>query len=243
MLFKWLKGEFTKIEIVTETVRRFWVQIPELETIDFAPGQFMTFDLPIAPKRNLRLRSYSIASAPDGSNILEFVIVHLNGGKGSSYLFNDIKVGDAVKLRGPAGTFILPKIEDTDTEICFICTGTGLAPFRSMLLDIKNHSKAHPPIKLIFGTRRMKDVLYYDEMKQLATEMSNLDYFVALSREEVPEAIGSKGYVHPIYEKLYADKRPTTFYICGWEDMVKEAQERLLAMGYDRKQIKFELYG
>lgn len=243
MLFKWLKGEFIKIEAVTETVRRFWVQIPELEKIDFSPGQFMTFDLPIAPKRNLRLRSYSIASAPDGTNILEFVIVHLNGGKGSSYLFNDIKVGDVVKLRGPAGTFVLPKTLNTDTEMCFICTGTGLAPFRSMLLDIKNHDKPHPPIKLIFGTRRMNDVLYYEEMKQLAADMDKMDYFLALSREEVPESIGSKGYVHTIYEKLYADQRPATFYICGWEDMVKEAQERLLAIGYDPKQIKLELYG
>ena len=65
MLLKWYKGAFTRIEVVNETVKRFWVEIPELEKIDFTPGQFMTFDLPIHPKRNQRWRaSFTIFSQP-----------------------------------------------------------------------------------------------------------------------------------------------------------------------------------
>ena len=231
MLLKWYKGKFTRIEEVNETVKRFWVEIPELEKIDFTPGQFMTFDLPIHPKRNQRWRSYSIASAPDGTNVLEFVIVNLNGGKGTDYLFNEVKVGTQLKLKGPAGVFTLPKELNTDTEICFICTGTGLAPFRSMLLDIYHNDKPHPKIQLIFGTRTIDGILYHEEMQQLAANMDKLDYHVTLSRETAPEWTGPTGYVHPVYEQLYADRRPATFYLCGWENMVKEARQRWLRLG------------
>ncbi len=61
-------------------------------------------------------------------------------------------------------------------------------------------------------------------------------------REQNPAWAGEKGYVHAVYEKLYADKRPAMFYLCGWKVMIKEGRDRLQAMGYDKKQIKFELY-
>ena len=75
MLQPWLKSVVIKTEDITHSTRRFWVQIPKLERFDFEPGQFVTFDLPIHEQRNKRWRSYSIASAPDGTNVFELVIV------------------------------------------------------------------------------------------------------------------------------------------------------------------------
>ena len=89
--------------------RRFWIQIPELESFDFEPGQFVTLDLPIHEKPAKRIRSYSIASWPDGTNVIELVIVFLEGGAGTTYLFNEVKVGSQLTLRGPQGVFTLPE--------------------------------------------------------------------------------------------------------------------------------------
>ena len=69
MLQPWRTGTVIKIENASATTRRFWIQIPELEVFDFKPGQFVTLDLPIHEKTNKRWRSYSISSAPDGTNI------------------------------------------------------------------------------------------------------------------------------------------------------------------------------
>lgn len=62
MLEPWRKGVVVKIAEETSATRRFWIQIPEVESFDFIPGQFVTLDLPIHEKKNKRWRSYSIAS-------------------------------------------------------------------------------------------------------------------------------------------------------------------------------------
>jgi CDP-4-dehydro-6-deoxyglucose reductase len=226
-----------RIENETPNTRRYWIQIPELEKFDFIPGQFITLDLPIHEKPNKRIRSYSIASWPDGTNVVELVIVLLEGGSGTTYLFNQVDVGSELTLRGPQGVFTLDE-EDLQKEILMICTGTGIAPFRSMANYIKLHNVAHKNIYLIFGTRKKSDLLYYEEMKAL--QLENFHYIPTLSREEWD---GRKGYVHAIYEELCAGKQPALFLLCGWKVMIDEAKQRILAMGYDKKSIHQELYG
>src|SRR5580692_8931058 len=137
MLQPWRTGTVIRIEQEAAQTRRFWIQIPELSAFDFEPGQFVTLDLPIHEKPNKRWRSYSIASWPDGSNIIELVIVLLEGGAGTHYLFNEVGVGSELTLRGPQGVFTLPA--PIDNDLFFICTGTGIAPFRSMSHYLSTH--------------------------------------------------------------------------------------------------------
>jgi ferredoxin-NADP reductase len=162
----WKKGKVIRIESVTTTTKRFWIEMPEQEPFDFIPGQFVTMDLPIHEKPNKRIRSYSIASWPDGTNVFELVIVLLEGGEGTRYLFNEVTVGSELTFRGPQGVFIL-KEDDLQKDIFLICTGTGIAPFRSMGHHIKIHNIPHKNIYLLFGTRTKNDLLYYNELSEL----------------------------------------------------------------------------
>ncbi|WP_143309900.1 ferredoxin--NADP reductase [Chitinophaga vietnamensis] len=235
----WYTGIVTKIVDATYNTRRFWIQIPEVTQFDFKPGQFVTLDLPIHEKKNKRWRSYSIASHPDGTNVIELVIVLLEGGAGSTYLFNEVREGSELLLRGPQGVFVLP--EPLDKELFLICTGTGIAPFRSMSQYMRLHNIQHAPINLIFGCRYEKDLLYAEELKQLEAEWPGFTYIPTLSREENWQ--GHKGYVHAIYESMLHDRRPANFFLCGWKAMIDEAKQRIQAMGYDRKSIHQELYG
>jgi len=227
------------INIIQEThnTRRFILQVPSVEKFDFKPGQFITFDLPIADKPNKRIRSYSIASWPDGTNTFELVIVLLEGGLGTTYLFNEVTVGSELTFRGPQGVFTLDD-DDLSKDIIMICTGTGVAPFRSMATYIKLHNIPHKNIYLIYGTRTRKDLLYYEELKNL--DLENFHYIPTLSREQWE---GRSGYVHPIYEELCANRQPVSFLLCGWKVMIDEAKQRIQAMGYDKKSIHQELYG
>jgi CDP-4-dehydro-6-deoxyglucose reductase len=233
----WRTGKVIRIENETPNTRRYWIQIPELEKFDFIPGQFITLDLPIHEKPNKRIRSYSIASWPNGTNVVELVIVKLEAGQGTNYLFNHVDIGSELTLRGPQGVFTLDD-DDYAKEIFMICTGTGIAPFRSMANYIKLHNIPHKDIYLIFGTRKRTDLLYYEEMKNLGLE--NFHYIPTLSREEWE---GRSGYVHAIYEELCANKQPALFLLCGWKVMIDEAKQRILALGYDKKSIHQELYG
>lgn len=240
----WQTGIVTKIVDETYNTRRFWIQVPEIQRFDFTPGQFVTLDLPIHEKPNKRWRSYSIASWPDDTNTFELLIVLLEGGAGTTYLFNEVKEGSALTLRGPQGVFTLPA--EIDKDLYFICTGTGIAPFRSMVHHIKNHQVPHKNIYLIFGTRSQKDLLYHNEIKELEAEVDGFRFIPTLSREEWE---GCCGYVHAVYENLVAENKtgdelsPANFYLCGWKAMVDEAKHRILELGYDKKQIHLELYG
>jgi glycine betaine catabolism B len=241
----WRKAIVTRIENETPNTRRFWIQVPELEVFDFKAGQFVTIDLPIHEKVNKRWRSYSIASWPDGTNVFELLIVLLDGGAGSTYLFNNIEVGSELTLRGPQGVFILP--EPIEKDLYFICTGTGIAPFRSMVHHIKRHRIPHKEIYLLFGTRTQQDLLYPAEMKGLEMEVEGFHYLPTLSREKWD---GCCGYVHEIYENIVHQKMngdnslpPSAFYLCGWKSMVDEAKKRIQELGFDRKAIHQELYG
>ena len=110
-----------------------------------------------------------------------------------------------------------------------------------MIRHIFNHSIPHKNLYLVFGNRFEKDILYKSEFEQLTQEHPSFKFIPVLSRDNIGWT-GRKGYVHPVYEEIFADKRPATFFLCGWRDMLHDARQRIEAMGYDRKEIKFESY-
>lgn len=238
----WYDSVVVKIENASPTVRRFWLEIQGDEPFRFRAGQFVTFDLPIHERRQKRWRSYSIANAPvEGGRLLEFCIVKMENGAGSTWLYEEVEVGSAIRFKGPDGAFYLP--ETIENDLIFIATGTGVAPFRSMIFDLKNRGVAHRNIHLIFGTRTEDGILYRSEFEKLAAQLPDFQYDIALSRQ--PDWPGWQGHVHQIYLEKYADVRPDRrFYLCGWSNMIDEAVANLLLkMGYDRRQIIYELYG
>jgi len=247
MLQPWRSGRVIRIEDETPNTRRFWFEVPELDHFDFLPGQFVTLDLPIHEKSNKRWRSYSIASWPDGTNVFELIIVRLPEGSGTQYLFEEVQVNTVIPFRGPQGVFTLQ--EPLKEHTFFICTGTGVAPFRSMLHQIRNKAIAHQSLYLIFGCRKQSDLLYFQELKGLEASLRGFQYLPTLSREEWP---GETGYVHRIYQRLMDELSHTQadsltenarFYLCGWKNMIDEAKNYLLNAGVPKKEIIQEIYG
>jgi CDP-4-dehydro-6-deoxyglucose reductase len=247
----WRTGTVIRIEDETYNTKRYFIKVNELESFNFKAGQFVTLDLPIHEQKNKRWRSYSIASWPDGSNVFELLIVLLEGGAGTTYLFNEINVGSELIFRGPQGVFTLP--ENIEKDLFFICTGTGIAPFRSMLNYIRLHEIPHKNLYLIFGCRTKKDLLYHEEMRVLENKMEIFTYMPTLSREGWDGQAGYTGYVHSLYEEICKKNNeacedlqnlsPASFYLCGWKFMIDDARQKIVALGYDRKAIHLELYG
>ncbi len=221
----------------TKNIRRFFLRFNELSEFKFKPGQHVKIEFPIPSKKNYR--QYSIANAPNGSNIIELLIVLDPNGMATPYLLNKVDIGSYLKVSEARGNFIYN--EDIKTDIIMICTGTGLAPLRSIYLDIYNRNLEHKNIYLVFGTRYMHDMIYLDEMQELGST-GTFFFYPVLSREQSAEWNGERGYVHNVYKKIINERRDFEIYICGWREMVSEARQNLLTMGFNRNQIHFERY-
>ncbi len=234
-----LNAVIQQVYPVTDNTKRFIISCVDLSVFPFIPGQFITIHFTINGKKINR--SYSIASPPSHTNSFELVISRKAEGAVSDYIWENFKSGTSLSISQPQGKFSLPSKQETD--LCFIATGTGIAPLRSMILSLLNQKGYSHQIYLIFGVRMAKDILYREAFENLAQTNKNFHFIPVLSRETNPEWEGEKGYVHAVYASLFAHLPPMTFYLCGWKEMLREATQNLLTMGYKKSDIHFESYG
>jgi ferredoxin-NADP reductase len=199
----------------------------------FVPGQFLSLTAAIGDDEVTR--AYSIVSPPDGGRFALCANL-VQDGHLSPFLFA-LNLGDEIQFKGPYGAFILRR---PVSDSIFVATGTGIAPFRSMLLS---HLDANPGHRftLIFGVRHEHGLLYHDELNGLAELHANFDYRPTLTRP--PEHwTGRTGRVQqPVIEAL-GDRRDIDVYICGLREMVDDVRAKLKELGLDRKRIIYEKY-
>jgi ferredoxin-NADP reductase len=204
------------------------------EGLQFAPGQFVSFTAAIGAKQITR--AYSLASAPHtGVNRFELCLNLAPEGLFSHHLFR-MKPGDTVEMRPPLGMFVL---RQPPRDSLFVATGTGIAPFRSML---KAHlSASSPQFTLLFGVRHESHLVYRSEFEELARQYPHFQFWPTLSRPE-PSWSGRSGHVQAHLEEALAGRRDVDVYLCGLKLMVDDLRSRLKAAGFDRKQIFYEKY-
>lgn len=236
----------------TANTKRFIFLVESADLLSYQPGQFITCDLPIGEKRLQRWRSYSIANRCDETQQIEFCISCKKDGPASEYFFHKIQKGDIIKAKGPEGTFILPQKENL--QLVLICTGTGMAPYRAMLQEILHSGHSFNAIHLIFGCRKVEDILYRKEWALWSDAIPNFYGTICLSREEklnvedFPGVRFINSYVHAAYLEFLNDntlpREQTIFMLCGWQEMIDEAIAKLyLEQKIPREQIRFELFG
>ena len=224
------------INIITVTpyLKRFFIQYDQ--AMPFQSGQFVIIEFGQL-NHQFSTRSYSIADRTEGDTI-ELCVVLKEDGAATPLLFNQ-QIGDVLKVSNPQGRFVLPELCPEDISYGFICTGTGVAPFRAMIKDLLINRKITAPVHLFFGCRKQADILYREEFEQLAETYSNFHYTPVLSREPWN---GATGYVHQHYDKVFSGKPPALIYLCGWTEMIKQTRDQLKSYGYSRTEIKVEFY-
>jgi ferredoxin-NADP reductase len=204
----------------------------------FVPGQWLSLKH-VKPDGEEITRAYSIASTPVENNRFGLCLNRVPEGFMSNFLC-DMKEGGEISCQGPFGDFILrPPMRDT----VFIATGTGIAPFRSMLHWLLKDPERHEnrQLWLLFGSRTEPDIYYHNEFLSLAREHSNFHYMPTLSRGG-PEWTGLRGYVQEHAPKIASGRSDMHAYICGLDKMIKANRELLKGLGWDRKSIRYEKY-
>ena len=219
-------AEVSRIQDLTHDVRAIELRLLEPASITFKAGQFVSFEVPKEGHPRSVTRPYSIASPPEQRERILLVLNLVQGGPGSNYLFS-LREGNRTSFKGPAGAFYLR--DDGTKDLCFVATGTGIAPVRSMILT-QLQRQPDRPVTLFWGLRSQRDLYWQDEWAALAAIHPHLTVVTTLSRPE-PGWQGASGRVTALVEERITSVRNLAVYLCGGNGMIKDVTARINAKG------------
>ena len=183
-----------------------------------------------APDGYTAQRSYSIASAPSTGDEIELTVERLTGGEVSTFLHEELVVGDALEVRGPIGGWF---VWDGTTPALLVGGGVGIVPLMSMLRLAR--SSASGAAHLVLSVRTPADRIYVDELESDDTTM-------------IYSRVAPVGAARPVGRLRVEDLAPhvrseTTAYICGSAGFAAAAADRVVDAGLDRDAIRIEQFG
>lgn len=222
-------AEIVRRENVTADLMKLWLK-PSVP-FSFVPGQYCTISFNNIP------RPYSICSAPD-EEFLELFIKLVPPPEGNlTPLLWELKEGDQVTFYPKAkGVFTREQYQNH----FFVCTGTGVAPFVSMV-------RAYPSVhagrmNLLYGVRFQNEFGYLDELLQA----ERISFYSAVSKPELPENATWQGFggrvtahIHDILVRQKLFPEDTLVYACGNPDMIEDTKKLLTPYGYRVKEEQY----
>jgi ferredoxin-NADP reductase len=207
----------------------------------FEPGQYATLGLANAEGKLIQ-RPMSISSSADDLSEYEFFIRLVEGGAFTTLLWQR-GVGDPINIKGPKGRFLL---EEDGRAALFVASGTGLAPFMSMLDTLRDRGQARE-IVLLHGVSYEHDLAWREELETLDQSAFPLQYVNTVSRpQQSPGWRGLTGRVETIVadqlEACGLTPERATLYLCGNPEMIVAVDEIAQSRGFHPEQVRKELY-
>jgi ferredoxin/flavodoxin---NADP+ reductase len=226
-------------EDLTQTVARFVVR-PDDGPIPFVPGQYFAVGLDIGGR--FVQRPYSTAS-PSGSRDLEFLVRLILGGALTPSLWR-LRPGERVRVGRPKGIFTL--VDGDPRTHVFSATGTGIAPFISMIAALT--SRPTPPLSIVLhGVANATELAYRDRLA--GWQDRRVAYIPVVSRPDEP---GSRGWSGPtgrvdaaladLFDRSVLSARDTIIYACGNPAMVGSVRRLATAAGAPPDAMRSEQY-
>jgi ferredoxin-NADP reductase len=187
-------------------------------------------------------RSYSIASAADGSRV-ELTVERLDDGEVSPYLTDDLMPGDVIELRGPVGGYFVWN-PDADGQVLLVGGGSGVVPLMAMARQ-RAAQGSSIATRLLYSARAWDDVFYREELAELAARDDGLEVVYTLTRAQ-PE--GWTGYSRRVDRELLSEVAPAAnelavAFVCGPTPFVEAVASSLVDLGHEAARIKTERFG
>ena len=196
------------------------LKLPPSQKFNFYAGQYIEI---ILTGKN---RSYSIASSPTQIGEIELHVRYHIGGIFSEYVWNELQTNQLMRFRGPLGSF---KLQDSNSPVILICTGTGFAPIKA-ILDYMLATNNQRKIYFYWGNRTVNDFYLLD---LLAIWQNSLNIYITLclSKDEHDGYIS--GYVTHAVANDFDNLSEYEVYACGNLKMIEDA--------YNLTSVKLEL--
>jgi ferredoxin-NADP reductase len=187
-------------------------------------------------------RSYSLASPPEARHVV-LTVERLDDGEVSPYLAEVLQVGDQLELRGPIGGYFTWRVA-AGGPLLLIAGGSGIVPLMAMLRHrAAQHSTV--PTRLLYSSRAFEEIIYRQELAQLAEAAPTLMVTHTLTRRQPPDWIG---YRRRIDRAMLAEvawppfEQPQAF-VCGPTSLVESVASALVELGHAALLVKTERFG
>lgn len=215
----------SRTRALTHDVREIGLTLADPASIAFVPGQWVSFEIERQEPRRPATRAYSIASSANRTNAIDLVLNRVTDGAGSGYLCG-LREGETIAFSGPLGTFVL---RDSPRDLLFVATGTGIAPFRSMLWSLAESSSSRA-ITLLWGLRSERDLYYQDELISLRERLPQFSFITTLS-QPTGAWRGTAGRVTGLVETHVASVANLEAFLCGNGGMIRDVRDVLRRKG------------
>jgi ferredoxin-NADP reductase len=227
------------VDVVTET--------PRVKTIAFnvpgwpGHGAGQHVDVRLTAEDGYQAqRSYSIASAPDGTRV-ELTVERLDDGEVSPYLTDELRPGDQIELRGPVGGYFVWE-PSQGGPLLLVAGGSGVVPLMAMI-RLRATAGSDADTRLLLSSRGWDDVIYREELERL--NGNGLTVVHTLTRSQPP---GWTGYARRVDAEILAEVGPTPaerprVYVCGPTPFVEAVAEALVHLGHEPQRVKTERFG
>ena len=223
------------------------VETPRVKTIAFdvpswpghRAGQHVDVRLTAADGYQAQ-RSYSIASAPDGTRI-ELTVERLDDGEVSPYLTDELRRGDQIELRGPVGGYFVWE-PSQGGPLLLVAGGSGVVPLMAMI-RARDAAGSDAETRLLLSSRGWDEVIYRDELERLGGD--GLSVVHTLTRSQPP---GWTGYARRVDARMLDEVGPSPAdlpraYVCGPTPFVEAVAEALVQLGHEPHMVKTERFG
>jgi ferredoxin-NADP reductase len=226
--------------VETPRVRSYTLRLPSWTR--HKPGQHYDVRL-TAPDGYSVQRSYSIASGPEQEGEIQLTVERLADGEVSVFLQDICAVGDQIEVRGPIGGYFV-WLAELGGPLLLIAGGSGIVPLMAMLRH-RAASTTRPATRLLYSSRTPVDIIYADELGDLAARSDGLEVIHTLTRSQ---PAGWTGYARRIDDAMLSEvRRPLgdapLVYICGPTPLVEGAANGLVRIGVPPQRIRTERFG
>jgi len=224
----WQTAVVTAIVAETARAKTFRLRLPEPG--GHLAGQHYVVRL-TAPDGYTASRSYSVASAPDGTAEIELTVERLTGGEVSGFLHDEVTVGDELEVRGPLGGFFVWR---GDTPAVLVGGGSGVVPLMAMLRLARRLGRSDLA-RLVVSVRSPADLWY-------GNELVGPDTTVVYTRAAPPAVTRPPGRLSA--DDLAGALLPgATAYVCGSSGFADAATDLLVGAGVGVEHIRVERFG
>jgi ferredoxin-NADP reductase len=236
----WQLGLVTAIKSETSSVRTLTLALPRW--MAHRAGQH--YDLRLAaPDGYQAQRSYSAASAPERVGEIELTVERLEDGEVSTYLTDQLVVGDQVEVRGPIGGYFVWDV-GMGGPLFLVAGGSGVVPLMAMLRH-RAAARSRIPTRLLYSVQAPKSLIYRQELEALQAADDGLDVLYTFTRVTPPSW---QGYARRIDRSMLSEAihplGPSFLtYVCGPTQMVEAAANALVELGLPPTQVRTERFG
>ncbi len=236
VLVKRLPSRIERIVPLAHDVAAVYLRLPAAERFDFKPGQYL--DVLLSKGRR---RSFSIASPPHDSRLLELHVRLAGGGEFTGPLFAGGMAGALLSIEGPLGHFIYREpCAGKAAPMLLVGGGTGLAPLMSILRHVTETGLARD-MTLYWGVRAERDLYADAALESLARRTPGFRYVPVLS-EPSPAWQGAAGLVHDAVLARVPDLARHEVYASGPPAMIEAVRREFTARGVDPSRLRFDSF-